>query len=72
MHRVQIGECALNSQQVVSAEPTAYVDILCEQRHPVGHGREPSDHDELDLMLDQALQERLQVRQDGSPWRFGE
>jgi hypothetical protein len=72
MHRVQIGESALNSEQVVCAEPTAYVDVLREQRHPMGHGREPSDHDELDLMLDQAFEERFQVRQDGSPWRFGD
>jgi hypothetical protein len=69
---MQIGECALNSQQVVSAEPTAHVDVLREQRDPVSHGREPSDHDELDLMLDQAFEERFQVRQDGSPWRFGD
>jgi hypothetical protein len=59
MHRVQIGESALNSEQVVSAEPAAYVNVLREQRHPMRHGREPSDHDELDLMLDQAFEERF-------------
>jgi hypothetical protein len=70
MHRVEIGECSLDSQQVVNAEPTAYIYVLREQCHSMSHRGEPSDHDELDLMLDQPLQERLQVRQDGSPWPF--
>ena len=68
MNRVKIGQGALQVHAIVWRESTTDVYVLRDERDTVGHGREATDHHEVDPVADQPIEERLKPRQRGAPW----
>lgn len=66
--RVKAGKRGLEAREIVGSEWTADVDILREQRDAMRDGGKPSDHDELDRVVNQPIEEGVKIRQRGAPW----
>jgi len=63
MNGLEVGKCVLESHQIVGNETAADIDVLREEGDTVSHCCEAANHDELNAVTDQSVQEALKVRQ---------
>ena len=61
MHRVQVGDRAVQPPDASLAEGTADVEILRQHCHAVGDDRESADYHEVHLVSNQAFKEGFRV-----------
>src|SRR6266496_274696 len=61
MHRVQVGDRAVNPLDASFVEGTANIEVLSQQRHAMGNDRKSANYHEIHLVPDQAFEEGFRI-----------